>query len=195
MKQIIFLTILSLILLFPCSAQKKIKSVKKKSTISSIHRKSGKINQEQPSVYVTFENYSKYTWDKTQETYDVAWFSLHNNFSGNISFCQYDTSLSATGKIGAHYEIEKVPNINDPTTKNNEDTPRGFPRFDFCNDYKLKSGANFLFGIIQNHLIKGTRIKIQIFYPWEDEMDFGVVNDPKHYIYFYARDLPTRKKE
>ncbi len=192
MKQVILFIIISITLLIPCEAQKKIKNVVRKSTNSSVYRV-GKIKQEQPSVYVTFENYGKYTWDKTQQTYDIAWFRLHNNFSGNISFCYYDTSVSATGKIGVHYEIEKSPNNSDSTTRNNEDIPRGFTTFDFCDAYTLKSGKTFLFGIIQNHLIEDTRIKIQIYYPWEDKLDYGTVKEPQHYIYFYVRDLPTRK--
>ncbi len=92
-----------------------------------------------------------------------------------------------------HYEIEKSPDRSDSTTRNNEDIPRGFTRFDFCRTYTLKSGGSFLFGVIQNHLIKDTRIKIQIFYPWEDEVDYGVVKEPQHYVYIYANDLPARK--
>ena len=192
MKKIIILAIIFILFLIPCLAQRKIKGVKKKPTLSSIKR-IGKINQELPSVYVTFENYGKYYWDRTKQTYDIAWFRLHNNFRENISFCYYDTSVSATGKIGVHYEIEKSPNNADPTSRNNEDIPTGFIPFDVCDSYTLKSGKNFLFGIIQDHLIKDTRIKIHFYYSWEDELDFGTVKEPQHYVYFYANDLPTRK--
>jgi len=181
-----------MLLFIPCAAQKKIKRVVKNSAISNI-QKSQKINRDKPSVYVTFENYDKNTWERTGETYNIVWLRLHNNFKGDISFCYYDVSVSATGKTGVFWEVEKKPDNTDLSSRNNEDVPTGFRRFDFCNTYKLKSGSSFLFGVIEGHLSKENRIKIQFFYPWEDAYESITGREPQHYVYYYGNELPLKK--
>ncbi len=166
--------------------------IKNVSGKSKIQFNKVKLLEDKPSVYVTFENYGKFTPATAKKTYDIAWFRLHNNFKGAISFCSYDSSVSPTGKIGVHYEIEKTPNRTDLSSRNNDSVPIGFPPYDFCNSYNLKSGKTFLFGIPQNHLLKDTRVKIQFYFPWEDELDFLTVKEPQHYIYYYVTNLPTK---
>ncbi len=181
MKQTIILVIAFNIFFIPCLAQKK--KVAANSVKTSTVGKSAKINSEQASIFIKVEGDGKYTSDRAKETYDITWFRLYNNFKGDISFCVYDLSVSPTGKIGLHYEIEKNPNYANSSSENNEEISNGFPRYDFCNRYKLKGGKSFLFGIPKSQLVKETRIKIQFFYAWEDEF---ISNEPVNYVYYYA---------
>lgn len=181
MKQTIILIIAFNIFLIPCLAQTKKAAINK--ILSSNVGGNAKINSELASVYIKVEGDGKFTSDRIKETYDITWFRLYNNFKGEISFCAYDLSVSPTGKIGLHYKIEKTSNYADLSSENNEEISRGFPRYDFCNRYKLKSGKTFLFGVPKNQLVKDTRITIQFFYSWEDEI---ISNEPENYVYYYA---------
>lgn len=141
-----------------------------------------KLNNDMPSVYVTFEKYEKLYSEKTNQTLEIVWLRVHNNFKGDITFCSYDTSVSPTGKIVLNYIAEKTLDFADLSTRNNESIPLGMPGFDICNEYGLKSGNSFLFGVYQKDLTKDRSIKIQFVYPWEDAFDARTGNEPNHFV-------------
>lgn len=160
------------------------------STVSKVKSGNKKLSKDKPSAYITFEKYDEFTSDRTKKTYDIAWFLIHNNFGESISFCYYDLSVSPTGKIGLHYEVEKDLDFTDLSSRNNEFIPLGFPSYDMCNAYKLGSGKTFLFGIPQSHLTENTRFKVKFFYDWEDVYESFTGKEPEHYIYFRTISLP-----
>lgn len=174
---------------FQVNAQSKTDSNKEKTSTNDL-----KLNKDKPSVYITFEKYDQFYFERTDQTYDIIWLRVHNNFKGDISFCSYDTSVSPTGKIGLDYIAEKRLDLSDLSTRNNESVPLGMPGFDLCNQYVLKSGESFPFGVHQKDLVKGNQIKIRFFYPWEDAYKAWTGNEPTHYIYYYAFYLPEKSK-
>lgn len=146
------------------------------------------INPSKPDVFITFDKITTYNSNQN-EKYEVVWLRLHNNLKGNISFYDYDESVSPTGKIGIHYMVEKIPKNYKMSSRDNSEMPLGFPPYDAPTFYELKGGKSFLFGIPKPHFIEDSMIKIQIFYPWEVGRELEINRNPEHFIYFLEAEV------
>ncbi len=146
-------------------------------------------------MYIEFEKISKHTYEIEGRTksHNVVWLRLHNNMKGSISFFSYDISVSRTGKKGIHYLVKKLLRISEPSSRDNSNIPIGFPPYDGLELSELKSGKSSSFGIPQIHMIKGTKIAIEFFYPWQVGREFEVDDEPENYVYFLEGYIPNKK--
>ncbi|MEO7659826.1 MAG: hypothetical protein ABIV48_09450, partial [Pyrinomonadaceae bacterium] len=58
-----------------------------------------------------------------------------------------------------------------------------------CSVIELKSGKSVVFGIPYTELDDAGSVRVQFAFPWEDNAVVGPATEPKHFVYFYIRDL------
>jgi hypothetical protein len=148
-----------------------------------------KLNKDKPTVFITFERYQTFVYERTKESFDMVVLRIHNNSKGTITFSSYDGSVSPWGKTTIHYRAELIPDESKPSTRNNEKIPPGVPDTDVFSELEIKSGKSFLFVVFKEDLEKGKRIKIQFSYPWEDAFYAFNGSEPEHLVYFDSDDL------
>lgn len=146
-----------------------------------------KLNKDKPSVYITFEKYQTFVYERTKESFDMIVLRVHNNTKVEIGFQSVDPSFSPWGKTSLIYRVEKIPDDTKPSSRNNENTPLGVPGLDTFNEIKVKSGAFFEFVVFRSHFEHTKHIgRFQFFLPWEDAF---LGNEPEHFVYFDSYDL------
>ncbi len=180
--KIFFLVLLSVCMFDEIQSQSQ-KKTKTKKVLSY------KLNELMPTVYITFEKYETFVYERTRESFDMILLRVHNNSKGTVSFSSYDGSLSPSGKTTLHYRAENVPISSNQSSRNNEKVSQGVPDSDVFNELKVKSGKSFLFVVFKDDLEKGKRIKVQFSYPWEDSFSAFLGEEPEHIVYFYASDM------
>ncbi len=155
-----------------------------------------KIIDSKPGVFISYDG-------PKNEPPRTRLLRLHNNMRWNVLVCQYDKPPGATDVIGVHYSLVETPKtIFDPETtttyadgrvvssKTPEKViPRGYPKFDFCDPYELKSGQSILFPVSQDHLIREARLSVDFYYAWENVNEARTGKEPWHSVVFYSQEL------
>lgn len=151
-----------------------------------------KIIASRPGVSMSFIRFEQIRSNEKGLRHRLAWIRIDNNMTFPIRFCSYDGSVSPNGKVGATFELEKIPNLTEPSSRDNSSLPLGMIGYDMCTERTIKSGKSFEFALSIDSYRRDTRIKFQFFYDWEDAFETRTGNEPSHFVYFFLRDIPDQ---
>ena len=159
------------------------------------NKKPAKIVGEKPGVFISEV---KPLPESGPSPSSVVWLQLNNNYRWGISVCHFDKTDVKQGIVGLHYEMEAMDQsrlINsshsDSTTNSPTLTqmPRGNPTFDFCDEFRLKSGTTIRFKVPRSEFVRWARLKVPFFMEWEDINQARTGREPLHSVVFYSLGL------
>lgn len=157
-----------------------------------------KLENQKPSIYITFEKAGKRTPLRENESDKGIWLKLHNNLRYSIRFCAFGISdgeqlafFEKNSELGLNYDVEFTDSSSflgsgsEEKKDNSMNVPVGYPVGGICHYYELKAGNSVVFSVPVEHLAKGLSIKIPFKYEWEEESE----DNPTHFVYFNSLDI------
>ncbi len=157
-----------------------------------------RLDQAEPSVYVSFDHFGARQPLEAGESSDGVWLRLHNNTRSSIFLASFSVP-KALGQVGMFYEIVSAayddnyrdPSVPKPDTKL-QDLPVGYTLGHTSSAYLLRPGQTVLFSVPREHLPESVGLRITFNYEWEleGEMESVRTGEPKHFVFFYSSRLP-----
>lgn len=159
---------------------------------SGLRKRQIYLNEEKPTVYITYERSGKLKPLYASESENRIWLRLHNNSRWSLLLAATGGDDKAYGDVSLFYDIDEIQSeINNSGELNKQNPPVGRPLNHTFSVVQLPSGKSVLFSVPKEHIGKGLILKVRFAYEWEGDDSVSANDEPKHYVYFYSTDLPS----
>ena len=211
MTRLITGTILLSVLLVGIQAQQ---------TQLAVHGERVSLNNDKPTVYLTFEREGNREPVHASESNRGIWLRLHNNTKWAINFCTLSLYIPPKVKPIPLADGRSVLGLNDSVvvsmchgveelkrqerelvrageTKTKPSSRKsqlqvGYDTGDVFSSAWLPSGGSVVFSVPHEHLSKDLMIFLRFNYEWEYGDRTLRSGEPEHRVYFRAADLPEQ---
>ncbi|MDQ6787019.1 MAG: hypothetical protein M3033_09450 [Acidobacteriota bacterium] len=140
-----------------------------------------RLNENQPSVYITFERYIKSKDNNADE--DFALLRFKNNTRWSVLLNMSEAAGKEFGDASLFYEV-----------KNNKGELLENHSCHVCSFNYLGSGKALLFAVPHEYLKHDQKIQIEFGYEWQDSDDVFAGREVSNLVTFFGNSLPKENK-
>lgn len=186
----------------------------------SANKKKVLLQDDRPTVYLTFEREGKREPIHPSESSQGIWLRLHNNTKWAINFCTLGLYLppkvvpiylaDGASVLGLKDSVEvnmchgveelrryetrvwRKGEVNERESAKRSERQVGYDTGDVFSSAWLPSGSSVLFSVPREHLSKNLAVFVRFNYEWEYGKGTVRSNEPEHRAYFRASDLAKR---
>lgn len=138
-----------------------------------------KLQQRQPSVYISFIRIGKIAPLETGISEEHIWLQIHNNTRWAIWLDASDVPKEY-GNASLYYTVEDITDGHIAIDS----------RCHACSLVSLPPGKSCTFVISKDYLTQNTRIRVNFSFDWENKDDVFGGREAEHSVFFYASKLP-----
>jgi hypothetical protein len=142
-----------------------------------------RLRKDKPTVYIEFERSGNREALFARESNKGIWMQLHNNTKWSIVLNMHGVPSDDYGDASLIYDVLSDRQIVIDGACH------------VCSFNSLGSGRSLLFSIPAEHLSNGRALRVKFSYSWEGQSGHVTGQEPEHYVYFYASQLPTSSQK
>jgi hypothetical protein len=142
-----------------------------------------RLRKDKPTVYMEFVRQGHREPLANRESEKGIWLRLHNNIKSSIVLNMHGVPSPEYGDASLIYDV----------LSEGETLIGGSCHV--CSVNSLRSGGSLLFSIPAEYLSKGRAVRVKFSYDWEEPNNVTAGQEPEHYVYFYASQLPKSEAQ